>query len=74
MVSNLCRGLDGRNDSEILFTGLRRPIDTGIGKVAWIQRNISACDQSPPGARQDILHRVLTASQGMSAKSNTPLI
>jgi hypothetical protein len=74
MVSNRCRGLDGRNDSEILFTGLRRPIDAGIGKVAWIPHKIRAYDQNPPGVRQDILHPVLTASQGMSAKSNTPLI
>jgi hypothetical protein len=74
MVSNRCRRLDDRSASEILFTGLRRPIDAGIGKVAWIQHNTSALDQSTPGLRRDILHCVLTGGQAMSEKANTPLI
>jgi hypothetical protein len=74
MVSNPCRRLDDRNTSETLFTKLRRLIDTGIGKVAWIQHNTGALDQSPPGVRRDILHCIPTVGQAMPAKSNTPLI
>ena len=74
MVSNRCRRLHDRNASEILFTGLRRLIDTGIGKVAWIQHDTSALDQSAPGVRRDILHGVLTGGQAASEKTNTLLI
>ena len=74
MVSNHCGCLDNRNGLEILFTGLCRPVDAGIGKVAWIQHNKGLLDQNTPGVRRNILHRILMGGQAMSAKSNTPLI
>jgi hypothetical protein len=74
MVSNPRRYRDDGNASEILLTGLCRPIDIGIGKVAWIQHNKGPLDQNTPGVRRDILHCILTADQAIPAKSNIPLI